>query len=595
MDRAEAFAWLKLASESGAGSVELVKLTEVLSPAELTEGRRRLEELREQMRVAVQEQPQATVPVVGEVPAAKPVVSEAQLKLAAEKDQLATQLSSAISELAQLRAAQAKAGGAPEKLRSDLTKAEGELNEARTVARQMAAKNLQLEDVAAERGRALEQARQELSEAKAAAQKAVPAPLAEANVTLTAERDSLQKQLLAAQDGLRKAQAEAERSERIERELVVLRAQHEKLVAEQAKGQESAANVEQLTREVERLKSLLGQQSQDTVATAGNISTLMKENERLKAQLDQQLNTAATASAGQAREIINLKAQLAEQTKAVEHASQASVVVGSEALIQARERVITLEKLNAELSARAASAEAKLSVAGGGNDVEQLRAQLAETDMKLQAALRSYTVQQQENDQGREHAVKSQAELEAKVAALQAENGTLSNRLQDAIAESKSKDSQLADSLKESGSARQSSLAQSQEASALRDQIRQTQLQLAQVVEENGQLKTKLAVIVPGTNSQHGTPTRPGTAAAQAVISLPSTLSTPVVAKPTAPTPAPVVQGPKLHVIKEGDSLTKIARKYYGTADRWNEIFEANRNILSEPGKLPLGASLRIP
>lgn len=552
LDRAEAFAWLKLAAENGTGSLELVKLTEEMSPAELTEGRRRLEERREQMRTTLKDQSAAAGSAVVADAGASPAASEQVQKLTAERDQLNTSLNAAISELAQLRAAQAKAGGAPEKLRSELTRAEGELNEARASARQLAAKNQQLEDTASERGRALEAIKLELEQAKAAAQKpaavAVAAPAAnDAVVALTAERDGLQKQLTAAQEAIRKGQADAERAERAEHEAQLLRSQNDKLSAEQSRSQEAAATAGQLTREVERLRGELAQ--------------------------------------------AQVKAQQAQAAAAV------PAVPASQELSQAREKIASLEKLNMELSARANAAEAKVAASTGSSDVDTLRSQLAESDMKLQAALRSFTVQQQEHEQERERATRSQADLEARLTAVQSENTSLNTRLQDALAEAHSKDVQLADSLKESGQARQSSLAAGQEATALRDQMRQTQAQLALVVEENNQLKTKIAVIAPPPASSLGTPIRPGTAAAQAAITLPPAITAPVVSKPVVKPAAeqPAVQAPRQHIIREGDSLSKISRRYYGTSERWNEIYEANRNILNDPAKLPLGGALRIP
>ena len=35
-------------------------------------------------------------------------------------------------------------------------------------------------------------------------------------------------------------------------------------------------------------------------------------------------------------------------------------------------------------------------------------------------------------------------------------------------------------------------------------------------------------------------------------------------------------------MIVDGDTLTRISRQYYGTANRWNEIFQANRDTLAE-------------
>jgi nucleoid-associated protein YgaU len=47
--------------------------------------------------------------------------------------------------------------------------------------------------------------------------------------------------------------------------------------------------------------------------------------------------------------------------------------------------------------------------------------------------------------------------------------------------------------------------------------------------------------------------------------------------------------------IEEGDTLQKISKKFYGTYRRWNEIYEANRDVLSSPDRIKPGKVIRIP
>lgn len=49
------------------------------------------------------------------------------------------------------------------------------------------------------------------------------------------------------------------------------------------------------------------------------------------------------------------------------------------------------------------------------------------------------------------------------------------------------------------------------------------------------------------------------------------------------------------HTVKKGDTLSKIAKKYYGDAMRYPEIFEANKPMLDHPDKIYPGQMLRIP
>ncbi|HVV99315.1 MAG TPA: LysM peptidoglycan-binding domain-containing protein [Planctomycetaceae bacterium] len=66
--------------------------------------------------------------------------------------------------------------------------------------------------------------------------------------------------------------------------------------------------------------------------------------------------------------------------------------------------------------------------------------------------------------------------------------------------------------------------------------------------------------------------------------------------------PAPAVSSassdmPKgrTHVIRAGDTLTGLAAKYLGNQARYEEIYSANRNLLADPNRLPVGTEIRIP
>ncbi len=49
------------------------------------------------------------------------------------------------------------------------------------------------------------------------------------------------------------------------------------------------------------------------------------------------------------------------------------------------------------------------------------------------------------------------------------------------------------------------------------------------------------------------------------------------------------------HVVKSGDTLSKISKDVYGDAMKYNTIFEANRPMLEHPDKIYPGQTLRIP
>jgi nucleoid-associated protein YgaU len=60
----------------------------------------------------------------------------------------------------------------------------------------------------------------------------------------------------------------------------------------------------------------------------------------------------------------------------------------------------------------------------------------------------------------------------------------------------------------------------------------------------------------------------------------------------TVSEPAPEAQW---HVVVSGDNLSKIAKKFYGDANKYPLIFEANKPMLTHPDKIYPGQMLRIP
>lgn len=51
----------------------------------------------------------------------------------------------------------------------------------------------------------------------------------------------------------------------------------------------------------------------------------------------------------------------------------------------------------------------------------------------------------------------------------------------------------------------------------------------------------------------------------------------------------------QFHTVVSGDSLSKIAKKYYGDMMKYPVIFEANKPMLTHPDKIYPGQVLRIP
>lgn len=172
----------------------------------------------------------------------------------------------------------------------------------------------------------------------------------------------------------------------------------------------------------------------------------------------------------------------------------------------------------------------------------------SDAESKLAVALRSYSL------------------LDAEADRLKAANAKL-------IAEKAALEAKLAEV--------QAAVPLAAQATALRDQLRQTQAQMAAYAEENVALRNKLSLGVGEANRVAPTPIASNFTTAPAVS---NPASTAVAAAPSAP---------KTHVVAAGDTLAKISQTYYGTPNRWSEIREANH--LRDEKSLIIGHTLVIP
>jgi len=81
--------------------------------------------------------------------------------------------------------------------------------------------------------------------------------------------------------------------------------------------------------------------------------------------------------------------------------------------------------------------------------------------------------------------------------------------------------------------------------------------------------------------------------------------STTAAPKPAAPdfsdvqggstTTAPAADATQTYTVVAGDTLSKIARKFYGQANNWNKIFQANKDQIKNPDMIRPGQVFKIP
>ena len=55
--------------------------------------------------------------------------------------------------------------------------------------------------------------------------------------------------------------------------------------------------------------------------------------------------------------------------------------------------------------------------------------------------------------------------------------------------------------------------------------------------------------------------------------------------------------GGRTHVVAKGETLSSIAKMYYGDGSKksWERIWEANKSVVPDPKKLKVGTKLTIP
>jgi tetratricopeptide (TPR) repeat protein len=141
---------------------------------------------------------------------------------------------------------------------------------------------------------------------------------------------------------------------------------------------------------------------------------------------------------------------------------------------------------------------------------------------------------------------------------------------------------------------------------------------LDQLKKENDSLKQQLAdakagrglTALPGTGETSATGAAPVGGINFTVETLPTVRTRPAPVAPPrpvetravtpsaprqmAPTPT-TATGPRKHIIRPGDTLSKLAQQYYNNRARWRDIYAANRAVMKSESDLKVGTELKIP
>lgn len=437
-------------------------------------------------------------------------------------------------------------------------------------------------------------------------------------VALTKERDDLAAWAKTLEKSVNEARAENDNQQT---KLAAVQRQLEETqrhLAETDRALEkSGADVAELTAANERLtkdadnarksaEAALAAQAQAASAAqpdayVAEINTLNARIKALETQLDDDRS-------GAAKEIANLAAQLQRNREANRSLTEANRSLtetkesdladsrGQQEQAQARlkDQLAVAEELrrqNQKLSDELSAANANLDTVAGqledarkvGSLVPTLTNENTALKSQLEAARAEVARLQLENNSLNQVAA-ARSEALAGYEKLQVEAGDLRRRLAEteqtgrqAVADA---EVQLAAARSERDAAAQQSVREA-EAAAVRE--RDAQAAIRRLKEDNAALTARLNQ-AQGTLDQIAAAARLRTPAAR-------------IASGEAPPPPPSLTSgePRVHVVAEGDSLSRISLRYYGTTARWQEIYEANRAVLQGANTLRVGSQLRIP
>ena len=341
----------------------------------------------------------------------------------------------------------------------------------------------------------------------------------------------------------------------------------------------------QLRADRERMQKLLadaGKQARDASASASRIKELEEQlfaghiqiqdaGEQIL-KLKESLTAAKNAApaypdlSGRVRELQALLA--APKTRAPSYPNLAGRVSDLETALADSKR--QLGETQAALKTAEQVRVVPMATAEPAAEQTELAKKLADTEDRLAISLRGFAALERERDQLAAEAGKS-------TAAVSADKDALAGRV--SAAESRATEAQAeAARLNESLAALQRSTGHNAtELASARTLLLQVQGANAVLASENYRLKALV-----GRNASPG----------------PAGTVTPVPVAMTAPAPvaAPAAaQPPRTYVVVAGDSLSRLSRRFYGTPNRWLEIFNANRAKVGSDGALRIGTELRIP
>ena len=307
------------------------------------------------------------------------------------------------------------------------------------------------------------------------------------------------------------------------------------------------------------------------------------------AQAKRDLAAARDEAAGRARD---------SETSLADANARASSAAGSLASLTSANKVLQARVASLEESSRASRTAADKATPSSdaraqslADELERTRRELASTRTNLAAARIAVDLAEKDAANARYHSTEQDAALAARPALAAAvsvapamsqpaagdtgETKALLAELDQTRGDLAIAQGRLADARKAAEDAKAHTSDSSNGREAYDRQLSEVSGRLAATLRMNALLQEEV------DRMRQGLPDRSSSA-----VSAAGAVSAP------APAPAPAA---RTYTIVEGDTLSKIARRFYGSASRWQAIYDANRGTLRNESSLPVGATLRIP
>lgn len=377
-------------------------------------------------------------------------------------------------------------------------------------------------------------------------------------------------------------------NEKLQAQLKDVNGQLAGVKADNARLAGSSDSIASVKAELADTKAKLAEAQRASGQYSASVAELTEANDKLsteKAALEKDLTQIRQSTDNGRLELVALRKR-----------TVASDQVAQEQLASLNELTAANDKLQNQVRELGAQLTALRTdngrLAGSSDALRSARAELADTKNRLAEALRvsdQHAGTVGEITAANDKLTTDLKDAQTELTALRAERSRLvqidqaRQSAEQRIAQLSAAASQLPLTQRELASARSEISRLSETVQALdRDRtVRVTQLQ-----QENAAISARLRQ-AQGTLDQIASAARllngGNGAASPSVPVIPLSAPTP----PTSPT--------RVHLVSEGDSLTRISLRYYGTANRWQDIYDANRELLKGENALRPGQRLRIP